>query len=232
MPALTLLESHPLPGGYSELTLCSENPLSPLPGPGHYLGISLAPQGPPMHCPIMQAPAPDRLQVLAQSQLPISRGTVIDNAHIEGEALLPDPARRQIVLVSSDSALACSIFAASGLRKQNQFSITVFAHFDGVLPFKPAPSQILMPACPPGAIAAVPLLDSWNIPSRLSSTREQSGFYPGDISGLLEHWWRWLDEEERMRVQFLGFGDGRFLSGVRKWCEARRMPLQTAEVPN
>lgn len=227
---LTLLESNPLPGGYSELTFGAERALSP-PRPGQYLSIAPAPDIPPVRCIIMQAPAPDRLQVLARFQFQIARGTVFVETRIEGEALDPDPARPDTVLVSAGSALACSIFAASRLRTQSRFNITVFAEFDTAPPFKPAPSQILMPGCPPEAIAAVPLLDAWNIPSRLASRAGQNGFYQGDIRGLLEYWWQGLRDNERAKLQILGFGEDRFLNGLREWCKARRIPLRTALIP-
>lgn len=225
---LILLEDIPLPGGYRQLTFRSENALSPEPAPGHYLHA--APGGLPRHAPVMLMPAPDRLQILACTQIPIAPALRIQNARIEGDAPTPDPARPRIALVCADGAVACSIFAASRLRKR--YDLSVFAHFEGAPPFQPAPSQILMPSSPPGAIAAVPLLDSWDIPSRLSSAQERSGFHHGGILGLLEHWWERLDGNERGELQVLGFGDGLFLHGLKEWCQARAIPLRTAKIPS
>jgi dihydroorotate dehydrogenase electron transfer subunit len=227
--AFSIIETNPLPGGYCELTVRSSKELSPLPEPGQYLRAMLAPGTPLSFAPILKAQSADTFQVLAQTAA--ARGTGLLNARIEGDAPAPDPARAHIVLVSAESALACSIFAASRLRLLPQYALTVFAQFDRPMPFKAVPSQIMMPACPSGVIAAVPLLDSWNIPSRLAGAPEQSGFYHGDVDGLLESWWQRLDKDEHFRVQILGFGAHSFLGKLRDWCEAQRIPLRTAEIP-
>jgi hypothetical protein len=226
---LRIIEANPLPGGYCELTLQSVEKLSLLPEPGQYLRAALAPETALLSAPILKVQSADTFQVLSPASA--TRGAELLHASIEGEALSPLPARRHVILVSVESALACSVFAASRLRLQPHYALTVFAQFDHPTPFKAVPSQILMPACPSGVIAAVPLLDSWNIPSRLAGSPEQSGFYHGDVDGLLASWWQRLDKEEHLRVQMLGFGVKPFLRRLGSWCETRQIPLQTAEIP-
>jgi hypothetical protein len=221
----TILEINPLASGYCELTLQPAAEFLPL--PGHYVSAVLGPDAPLSHSPVIKAQTADKFQVLSWTQTQIARGTRISDARIEGETPIPDPAYPQLVLVSDNIALACSIFAASRLR--TQYEITVFAHFDSSAPFKPAPSQIFMPSCPPEVIAAVPLLDSWNIPSRLTSLREQNGFYHGDICQLLELWWQRL--AERAGMQILGYGSHGFLGRLEDWCRLRQIPLGTAAIP-
>jgi hypothetical protein len=227
--ALTIIEANPLPGGYCELTLQSRKELSPLPEPGQYLRAAFALDTALSSSPILKVQNTDTFQVLSLTSA--TRGTELLHARIEGQAPAPDPARAHIVLVSAEGALACSVFAASRLRLQPHYALTVFAQFDQPTPFKPVPSQILMPACPSGVIAAVPLLDSWNIPSRLAGSPEQSGFYHGAVDGLLAAWWQRLDKEEQLRVQMFGFGVKPFLRHLGSWCETRWIPLQTAEIP-
>jgi hypothetical protein len=228
--SFTTLNITPLGGGYSELLVQSASVLSPPPGPGQYLNVVFEPGIPPAYAPIMQMQASDRLQVLVRTPTPVARHARIE-ARIEGDALVPDAARAHIVLVSAESALACAVFAASRLRLQAHSALTVFAQFKHPTPFKALPSQILMPACPSGVIAAVPLLDSWNIPSRLAGSPEQSGFYHGDATGLLAAWWQHLDKGEHTQVQILGFGDESFLRDLGNWCNSQRIPLRTAIIP-
>ncbi len=228
--SFTTLNITPLAGGYSELLMQSASALSPAPGPGQYLNVVFEPGMPPAHAPIMQVQASDQLQVLVRTPVPVARRARIE-AHIVGQTTAPDPARTHVVLLSTESALACSIFAASRLRLQPQYTLTVFAQFDYPTPFKAVPSQILMPACPRDVIAAVPLLDAWNIASRLAGSPEQGGFYHGGVTGLLESWWRHLDKEEHLRMQILGFGDKPFLQNLGSWCETRHIPLKTSAIP-
>jgi hypothetical protein len=223
----TIVETNPLPGGYRELTLRSKKELSL--EPGQYLLAAFDPETPLPPSPILKEQSADTFQVLSRS--PATRGVELFQARIEGETPTPDPARTHVVLVSAESSLACSIFAASRLRLQPQYTLTVFAQFDYPTPFQAVPSQILMPACPSGVIAAVPLLDSWNIPSRLAGSAEQGGFYHGDATGLLDSWWLNLNAEERPQLQVLGFGDKSFLQRLANWCDGKQIPLQTAEIP-
>jgi dihydroorotate dehydrogenase electron transfer subunit len=225
----TILNVTPLPGGYRELTLQSTKEISPLPEPGQYLRAVLEPGTPLSPLPILKVQSADTFQVLSPASA--TCGTELLHARIEGKALSPYPAQTHVVLVSAESALACSIFAASRLRLQPQYALTVFAQFDHPAPFKAVPSQILMPACPSGVIAAVPLLDSWNIPSRLAGSKEQSGFYHGNAVGLLELWWQRLDAEKHLQLQVLGFGEQGFLRSLAECCQALNIPLQTAEIP-
>jgi hypothetical protein len=222
---LTVVEDSPLPGDYRQLTLRSSDILAP--EPGQYFSIPFE-QG-VMHWPIIKSQSPDHAQVLARAPLP--PGTVLRNARMTGSALQPDSEHTQIALVSADNALACSIFAAERLRADSRYRLAVFAQFEDTVPFRPAPSQILMPAAPPAAIAAIPLLDSWNIPSRMASPAGQNGFYQGDIRGLLGYWWEHMEDQERAGLQMLGFGKDSFLSGLNEWCQSLRIPLQTSTIP-
>ncbi|HEX5057482.1 MAG TPA: hypothetical protein VFX02_13425 [Gammaproteobacteria bacterium] len=222
---LTVVEDNPLPGGYRQLTLRSVAELAP--GPGQYFSIAF--ERAVAHWPIMKSRAPDLVQALARVSLP--PGTALHGSRMAGKVLQPDSEHPLIALVSSDNALACSIFAAERLRTDSRYRLAAFAQFDAAVPFRPAPSQILMPAAPPGAIAAVPLLDSWNIPSRLATPAGLNGFYQGDIRGLLECWWEGLDANLWPQVQMLGFGADSFLRNLGNWCESLRIPLRTAEIP-
>jgi hypothetical protein len=134
-------------------------------------------------------------------------------------------------LVSENIALGCSIFAARQLREQKQFIISAFAQFEHGPPFRPAPSQILMRGCPAGVIACVPLLDSWNIPSRLTGPIAQSGCYQGDICELLELWRQQLNSNEQNDVQILGYGTADFIARVTAWSRSCRIGLKAALIP-
>lgn len=181
------------------------------------------------YSPIIKIQAPDEIQVLSRVQPQMIPGKEIRSAYIDGDAIAPDPAKPRVILVSADIALACSIFAAALLKTQPRYTITAFAQFDDAVPFKPVPSQILMPACPPDVIAAVPLLDAWSIPSRLVSAMEKSGFFHGDFSDFLELWWQRLSRRDE--IQILGYGPRDFLKRLEEWCIPRRITLRTAEIP-
>ena len=56
---------------------------------------------------------------------------------------------------------------------------------DTPLPFRPRPSRFMVEGMPPGVIAAIPLLEDWGIPSRLSSPSGLPGCFEGPLDELL-----------------------------------------------
>jgi dihydroorotate dehydrogenase electron transfer subunit len=55
-------------------------------------------------------------------------------------------------------------------------------------PFRARPSTILVPGMPDGAIACMPLLDGWGVPSRLASLAGFAGCFHGYVTGLAAAW--------------------------------------------
>lgn len=55
-------------------------------------------------------------------------------------------------------------------------------------PFAPRLSRILVEGLPPGAIAAMPLLEDWGIPSRLASGADLPGCFHGMVTDLARAW--------------------------------------------
>ena len=61
----------------------------------------------------------------------------------------------------------------------------------GKLPFQPKPAQILFPelaTIAPEAIGALPLLEDWHIPNRLSNPQGQPGCTPHNLTTLIKNW--------------------------------------------
>ncbi|HEY3487361.1 MAG TPA: hypothetical protein VGL10_04795 [Gammaproteobacteria bacterium] len=224
---LTILETVFLSDGYCELILQLEDEFKPPPGPGHYICTTFAVDAPRIFLPIIGLERENRLRVLFHGK-PLT-GKTLQHARIEGLSVNPDPTWKHLVLITENAAIACAIFAASLWRKQ--YTLTVFSEFNTEPPFRPAPSKILMPACPADVIAAVPLLDDWNIPSRLASPVVRSGFFHGKVYGLLEAWWQRLTAAERQDMQLLGYGSRDFIRRLEDWCRNHAVPAQTTETP-
>ena len=60
-------------------------------------------------------------------------------------------------------------------------------------PFRARPSTILVDGMPEGAIACMPMLDEWGVPSRLASLAGYPGCYEGYVTDLAAAWLASLD---------------------------------------
>jgi dihydroorotate dehydrogenase electron transfer subunit len=73
-------------------------------------------------------------------------------------------------------------------------------------PFRARPSQILVPGIPAGAIACMPLLDEWGIPSRLASKSDFPGCFDGFVTQLGDAWLSSLGPGELAEVEIFSCG--------------------------
>lgn len=93
------------------------------------------------------------------------------------------------IIISHSTMLAGCLFYVKHYLKN--FNGIVFIESDGSFPFYPVPSRTLVTHLPPGVIAALPLLEDWGVPSRLTSTAPEPlpGCFSGTAQALLAHWW-------------------------------------------
>lgn len=100
--------------------------------------------------------------------------------------------RPRTLLLGGGVGIPPMIFLAEELKANADWRPLVLMGSETPFPFRPRPSQIVLGGMPPAAIAAMPLLEDWGIPSRLASlqgfpvaTKATSPISPG--SGW-KHW--------------------------------------------
>jgi len=121
------------------------------------------------------------------------------------------------------------IFLAERLyRQQHHWQPLVLMGSEIPFPFTPRPSTIVMPGMPDGTIAAMPLLEDWGIPSRLSSLQGYPGCYEGYITELARYWLDSLDESQRKTVEIFACGPTPMLRAVTQLAREFEAPCQVA----
>jgi dihydroorotate dehydrogenase electron transfer subunit len=95
-------------------------------------------------------------------------------------------------------------------------------------PFKPTPSQIMLDGIDPDVIAAMPLLDDWNIPSRLASLQGYAGCYQGYVTELAAQWLETMTAKERQAVKIFACGPHPMLKAVAKLASDYELPCQVS----
>lgn len=73
-------------------------------------------------------------------------------------------------------------------------------------PFRARPSVIVVPGIPTGVIACMPLLEEWDIASRLASTLDLPGCFDGSVIALADAWLTSLSAAELAEVEIFPNG--------------------------
>lgn len=118
------------------------------------------------------------------------------------------------LLIGGGVGMPPMIALAEQLRAEGQPAPLVILGSEVPFPFDPRPSRILVPGLPDGVIAAMPLLDDWDIPSRLASQQGYPGCFEGYVTELARHWLRTLNPDVRQQLSLYACGPHPMLRAV------------------
>jgi dihydroorotate dehydrogenase electron transfer subunit len=109
-----------------------------------------------------------------------------------GVPFTPDPARPRALLLGGGVGIPPMVFLADQLRRDKHWQPIVMMGSEVPFPFNARPSRFMLPGMPEAVIAAMPLLEDWDIPSRLASLQGYPGCHEGYLTDLAR---RWLDAQ-------------------------------------
>ncbi len=96
-----------------------------------------------------------------------------------------------LLLVSHDDGLFAALAWLFRHRRQVPAgTLRLLACFNQPLPFRPQPSRFLTPMLPAHVTAALPLLDDWQVVSRIAHPDSLPGCFDGDTNDLIAAWQR------------------------------------------
>jgi dihydroorotate dehydrogenase electron transfer subunit len=95
-------------------------------------------------------------------------------------------------------------------------------------PFRMRPSTILLPGMPDAAIACMPLLDEWGVPSRLATFAGYPGCFDGYVTDLARAWLRALSAEQREETEIFACGPTPMLAATARLAREFQIPCQVA----
>ena len=148
-----------------------------------------------------------------------------------GRPFQPSSERRRTLLIGGGVGMPPMIFLAEALRQRQKadgFEPFVILGSEVPFPFKARPSQMLVAGIPQGTIASMPLLEDWQIPSRLASQQEYPGCFEGYVTDLARHWLEALDEAKRFQVEIFACGPHPMLEAVAALAAEFRLPCQVS----
>ena len=110
----------------------------------------------------------------------------------------------------------------------NSYEPLVILGSEVPFPFTSKPSEIMVSGMPDGVIASMPLLDDWNIPSRLASLQGYAGTFEGYVTDLARHWLKSLTKKQLVEVEIYSCGPHPMLEAVAKLAKEFDLPCQVS----
>ena len=150
-----------------------------------------------------------------------------------GKAFEIEAKRKRPLLIGGGVGMPPMIFIAEhcaqlNREQPNSYEPFVILGSEVPFPFTTKPSEIMVPGMPDGVIASMPLLDEWNIPSRLASLQGYAGTFEGYVTELARHWLNSLSEEQRNEVEIYSCGPHPMLEAVAKLAKEFDLPCQVS----
>lgn len=115
--------------------------------------------------------------------------------------------RKRPLLIGGGVGIPPMVFLAEHIRRAaKEVSAFVIMGSEVPFPFQAKPSQIMVAGVPDGIIAAMPLLEDWDVASRLSSLQGYPGCFDGYVTDLARAWLDNMDSEEHQNIEVFSCG--------------------------
>lgn len=147
-----------------------------------------------------------------------------------GKGFVPHPLRPRTLLVGGGVGIPPMVFLAERLREQHgmHWKPLVLMGSEVPFPFRARPSTILVPGIPEGAIAAMPMLEEWGVPSRLATLKDYPGCYEGYVTDLAAAWLGSLDDTALAQVEMFACGPTVMLKAAAAVARRFAIPCQVS----
>ncbi len=131
-----------------------------------------------------------------------------------GNGFTVDRERKRPLLIGGGVGIPPMIFLAEEMRRTGGYEPLVLMGSEVPFPFRVRPSQILVPGIPDGVTGAMPLLEDWDIASRLCSLQGYAGCHEGFVTDLARHWLDAMDAAQRKQVAIYACGPHPMLEAI------------------
>ena len=156
------------------------------------------------------------------------RGDHLDVLGPIGQPFRPNPERSRPLLIGGGVGIPPMVFLAERLSAQARLKPLAILGSEIPFPFRPRPSNTLIPGMPDGVIATMPMLEDWGVPTRLASGAGISGCHEGFVTDLADHWLQSLDPETHAEVEIHACGPTPMLAATARLAQQHGLPCQVA----
>jgi len=144
-----------------------------------------------------------------------------------GRPFEPSPERPNALLIGGGVGIPPMVFLAETLRDTAWKPLAILGS-EIPFPFGLEKSDIPMPWLDDDINSAMPLLDSWGVPSRLTSLSDFEGCYRGYVTDLADKWVQSLDDSERAKTEVFACGPTPMLKAVAELAKRYDLPCQVS----
>jgi dihydroorotate dehydrogenase electron transfer subunit len=145
-----------------------------------------------------------------------------------GMPFRPDPARPRCLLLGGGVGIPPMIFLADVLRLESNWQPLAILGSEIPFPFRLQRSSLATPWAGAATDSAMPLLESWGIPSRLTSLANFPGCYRGYVTELAERWLQSLTAATLGKTQLFACGPTPMLRAVAALAAKYDLPCQVS----
>ena len=147
-----------------------------------------------------------------------------------GRPFVAHPERPRTLLLGGGVGIPPMVFLAERLHAAGvaAWKPLVLMGSEVPFPFRTRPSTLIVPGIPAGAIACMPLLEEWGVPSRLASAADLPGCFPGFVTELADEWLASLSAAELGEVEVFSCGPTRMLEASAKLARRYGVPCQVS----
>jgi dihydroorotate dehydrogenase electron transfer subunit len=144
-----------------------------------------------------------------------------------GRPFTPSPGRRRPLLIGGGVGIPPMVFLAEALAEGARDGLVLMGS-EIPFPFTLATSHIDVEGLPDGVTAAMPLMETLGVPSRLASGANFEGCFHGFVTELARHWLRSLDEAELRQVEVFACGPTPMLRATAALAREFGLPCQVS----
>ena len=133
------------------------------------------------------------------------------------------------LLIGGGVGIPPMVFLADVLREvKGAYDPFVIMGSEVPFPFTSQPSKFMVPGVPADVIAAMPLMEDWDIPSRLATLQGYPGCFEGYVTDLARAWLNALTEAQRNEVAVFACGPHPMLEAVARLAREYNLPCQVS----
>jgi dihydroorotate dehydrogenase electron transfer subunit len=144
-----------------------------------------------------------------------------------GRPFEPSPERPNTLLIGGGVGIPPMVFLAEILRDTAWKPVAILGS-EISFPFALEKSKIPTPWLDDDIDSAMPLLESWGVPSRLTSLSGFDGCYRGYVTDLANKWMQSLDDSERAKTEVFACGPTPMLKAVAELAKRYDLPCQVS----
>ena len=145
-----------------------------------------------------------------------------------GNPFLVHRQRPRALLIGGGVGIPPMVFLAERLKEDRAYKPLVLMGSEVPFPFRTRPSATVVAGMPAGTLACMPLLEEWNIASRLASRSDFPGCYSGFVTELAEAWLGTLQPAELADIEIFACGPTAMLKVIAALARKYSLPCQVS----